>query len=229
MLPFLKNPLAGCQIKALGCIHLGMSNAFEDNVSDILDRGVECANDVVSLAIAGESLRRIVELSNTPDNPPPALVAYDAFLVSYAGDIHGGLEETLAVIMVDLDAYAHSPRLARDWETGTQLLYDIDETLSLAVAYVRMGRESKAWLADLASKTTAVVSYLMPQLGDLWQFAEDHELIYSDDPDHVELYGFWESLAWCAPTRIQFELDLRAWARRERLLGAARRRHDTQK
>jgi len=188
---------------------------FADNTQRILDRGPDCANDIVSLTIAGESLRRIVELlpEHERDNPPAALVAYDTFLTSYTGDVPEGLGETLASVLFDLDAYAHSSRLFRDWEHGTELLEDIDEVLSTAVGLVRMGRKDQAWLEDIAEKTTLVVAHLMPQLCDLLQFAEDHELIYGDDPEHVSLYGFWDALAWCAPTRIQFELAIRQWAR----------------
>lgn len=198
---------------------------FAANTQRILDEGIECGNDFVSLCISGESLRGHASMNETS---PPELATYDAFLATYTGEAWDDLEVTMADIMVELVRYANEPHITRDWETGTGLLDDINDTLALASAMVRAGRWEVSRLKAMSDRARQVVDFLVPSLMDLCQYADDHQMIYMMDGDFCvedihDVYSFWSPLAYFSESRMALQASIRAWARKERILQLAMR------
>ena len=201
---------------------------FAENTQRILDEGIECGNDFVSLAIAGETLRAYAGMKEVN---PPELATYDSFIESYKGEAWDDLEVTMADIMADLITYAHDSRRLREWETGTGLLDDINDTLALAAAMVRAGRWEVSRLKALCDRTCQAIGAIMPKLSDIMQYAEDHTLIYMSDSEWfdqgiTDVYAFWEVLAWLSPSRIELGAIVRYATRKERIFREAMQAFD---
>lgn len=201
-----------------------MSNTlFADNTQSILDDGVECHNDFVSLAISGENLRGYAAAKELN---PPELASYDEFLRSYKGEAPDSLESTMADTMADLFTYARESRITRDWEVGTGLLDDINDGLALAAAMTRAGRWEVSRLKEFAIRARQVIDCLVPKLLDLCQYAEDHQLIYMSDGEWFEqglfdVYSFWEPMAYFSLSRMEMQATVASWARRTRIIDNA--------
>ena len=201
---------------------------FAENTQRILDEGIECGNDFVSLGIAGEALRAYAGMKEVN---PPELAIYDSFIESYTGEAWDDLEVDMAGIMAELIAYAHEFRYSRDWETGTGLLDSINDTLALAAAMVRAGRWEVSRLKALADRTCQALASVSCRLGDLSQYAEDHTLIYMSDSEWfdqgiLDVYAFWEVLAWLSPSRISLQVAVLRAARKERHIREAMQAFD---
>ena len=207
---------------------------FADTLQGILDRGVEVPNDFVGLAIAGEHLRRRAHADMLPEEVNiPALTAYDEFLKNFLGDAPRDLEKDQAEILTDLIYYARESRITRDWEAGKQLLDDLDATLCVAAALTRSGGWSVERLKNLATRTYRAVHGLCCSLLDLAQYAEDHTLIYAGDYDFWDpewdswdVYSFWEGLAWCASTRIEIQVAMSQYSKRQCRIEEAIRKYE---
>jgi hypothetical protein len=207
--------------------HGSMSRpGFAENTQRILDEGIECGNDFASLIMSGETLRGYAKMKDL-NVIPPELATYDAFLLEYKGEAHDDVEQMMAECMSELYAYANQSRITREWEDGTWLLDDINAILATAAALTRAGRCEMSRLKDLSERTYQAVRAITPKLGDLMQYAEDHQLIYmsdnmyGEDVEGFDVYLFWEALACMSPSRIELELAVIRHARRTRIIAQA--------
>jgi len=196
---------------------------FAENTQRILDEGIECGNDFVSLVLSGEALRGA---SAAKEQSPPELAAYDAFVRNYKGEAWDDLEVTMAEVMCEMYAYANQSRWSREWEDGTLLLTDINDNLAMATALVRCGKWEVSRLKALCERTQQAFAAVVCRLGDISQYAEDHTLIYFSDTEWqsegiFDVYAFWEQLAWLSPSRVALHVAVLSNARRQRIIAQA--------
>jgi hypothetical protein len=183
---------------------------FAENVQEVLDRKPESENDFVSLAVAGEQLRRSQLIAEeTSVMAARVLERYDDFLSRYRGQVPAGLERDLSGALVELEVYARAPSWGRDAGDGEEILMGIEQVLSVAAAARRIGRQPEEELKRLASMARDRIADLTPELQDLWQFAEDRLLTFAPDPDCPELFDWWEELAQFSPSRVELQVALK--------------------
>jgi hypothetical protein len=196
---------------------------FARAVDQMLDEAPASANDLVSLAISGEQLRRGSALAESvSDEARRSLERYDAFLeIANNLDWPAELSVDLSGALEDLRAYAGEKRRLRDIERGEQYLVDVDHVLSIAAAETRAGHRSLEQLADLAAPARPDLAALAPELLDLAQVAEDRRLLFGRDPDYIDLFDFYEELARFAPSRVALESAVVRKATKQRLIDAA--------
>jgi len=179
-------------------------------------RGSRDPDDFVSVAIAGEALRRSILLWEPCEKSGAALEVYDEYLADYQGTLPSGVEAALKGVLEDFGGYLRLEQAERSFLEGELLLSELDQVMSVVVAMARVhDRRSLELVIDLEGLETW-------RLGDeLAQFAEDHELVYAPDPDFPEAFGWWEELAWRAPSRKALVAVVRSEARRKRILEQA--------
>ena len=215
-------------------------DAFADSVNRIMegpDRewrkpGQGQMNDFVSLAVAGECLRRLCQAHlEEDDGPQPyafeTLEKYDTFLSKYQGEYPYHVVDDFKEVLADLTRYGEQPREERDYEQGCQLLMELEQVLMIMVAGWRARRAlDEQVVINCANQACTHIDSIANTLSDLYEFADDHESLNGSDPNFLNLYGFWENLADLAPSRRRFEQAVREAIKKEKRIEDAVARLD---
>jgi hypothetical protein len=208
---------------------------FANNTQQMLDEGIHCHNDFVSLVISGERLRRTAAKKEMSS---PALDNYDAFVRSYKGEAPTPDELTNSMVEVFIELRALSVSVDRDWEKGVAILDNIDDVVALATALVRSGHTEAGWLFDLCHRTWVSLHRMSTELADFSSHAFDHIRIYAEDNEWQSkrgddsskrqfgnVYSFWDALAMRHPDWDEFEKARRA-AKREFIIAREIKRYE---
>jgi len=200
---------------------------FADDLSRLLCEDVQEANDFASLynhflsvAIAGEQLRRASLAEGEGDIGSIELAAYDAFLESYIGPVAEDLPEALIAVLENVDDFAETP-LPRDPSMAEDLLIEIDEVLCVAACAGRVGKLAKYEVLALGKTARDHIAANAPALSAASAFAEERDLLFADDPLYPDLFAFYEPLAALSPSRVSLVATLQREARRARHIKAA--------
>ena len=191
-------------------------NRFAECLERALTTGLSTRDDLVSAAIAGEWLRRAVQLSTDPHVKERALIEnYEQALQRFEWQ-DMGLQSRLTDTLQDVRDYTEEDVRTRDIEDGEERLLSIDEVLAVAIAACRGGGLRTEQLDSLTQQCAREMATLAPQLRDLWEFAEGREQIFGADPDYPMAYAWWESLAALSPSRIALAQTLTRRTAQER-------------
>ncbi len=194
---------------------------YAESTRRILKDGVSEANDFVSLAIAGEQLRRASNVGDPSTDAMSALMEYESFLKSYEGDIPGELDETVQESLAELHDYSRAATSQREISRGQELLLELDELMSVVTAGARASlyeEQSPNTLGELAMSKLAKIAGSLSELG---QFAEDREILFGSDSDFPMAFAWWDVVAGLAPSRMALQATVNATARKERIVQAA--------
>ncbi len=157
------------------------------------------ANDFVSLAVTGETLRRAYAAC---DEELPAveraLAAYDAALPGWGAAAPTDLREELSEALERLrDSIDDDEPTA----TASELVGQVDELIQVAAAAARAGTVAAGLPDELGEIARAEVRSVAARAPHLWQAAEDRAAWLGADAQ-AGPYAWIDELACLAPTRL---------------------------
>jgi len=193
---------------------------YAESTRQILKDGIGEQDDFVSLAIAGEQLRRAASVGEPSPQALDLLHEYQLFLAAYEGEVLDDLAGLVRESLGDLQAYCNQLS-ERNIARGEELLTELDELVSLAVAGARAGIVEISTPEELGDLILSSLSELSSSLCGLGQFAEDREILFGADLEFPKAFAWWDTIAQLAPSRIALRVTVNAAARKERIIEAA--------
>lgn len=161
-------------------------------------------NDFVSLAIAGEMLRRNVKrqflVPPKGDKELEALERYEEAIKAYDGYVVSGSTFDMAKgVLNDLEDYANSTD--KEASEGEYVLGGLDGLMSMFVAMTRIGKMPEEELKNISTHVREKVASLSHQILELSNFANDQQILWFD-PDFEYAFAFWDALAEVSENRL---------------------------
>lgn len=170
--------------------------AYTELLRETLHEGISDTNDFVSLTVTGEELRRALQIAEAPpEESVRALEAYEEQLPALAAFAPDGLEDDLAGVMTDLEAYGRVPLSQRDPDEGDDLVRGVDEVLYVAAATARCGKLSDEAVVAMGEEARERTARVAPKLVHLWDLAEERSVCLGPDPRFPRLFDWIEELA----------------------------------
>ena len=163
-------------------------------LSEILGRVNPTEADFISLAITGETLRRVDKLNDV-------LVLYDAALRSWVDLAPDYTADALYKALSEIEKFvALQPHKRR--QDGAELVNELDEIFNVLFATVRAGRLTVDEGMRLASETRQRLGTIRFKAVPLWQPAEYRNVFLGPDPDFPEAYAWQADLGRFSMTRL---------------------------
>jgi len=196
-------------------LHINIFASALQGLLDVLDRPAGDDHDLIAAAITSSQLERALSMVEEqkeviPSVQLPTYFHHKKLLARCNNTLEKrplsvstlALTSRFAVAVERLQALPAHVFTDDEIQEGKDALLNFDAVISLAVVACRHGWIEEKELNALATQASEEVWDSAANLSNLWEYAENRELMFAPAPDYPEAFSFWEELAQLSITRL---------------------------